>query len=280
MTELTIHRMNRNEIDMAVDWAAEEGWNPGLYDANCFYTTDPNGFFIAKLGDEPVAVGSAVNYGSDYAFCGFYIVKPEYRGKGIGMKLTEARLGYVNSRLTGIDGVTNMLEKYARIGYVTAHYNARYAMTGDHQFAIDKHVVDISTLPFDDIVAYDRRYFPANRAEFLKAWTTQPESHAVAYVDRKQVLGYGVARKCRDGYKIGPLFAETTLIAEAIFQALVTKSGNGPYFLDIPVPNRHALSLVKKYNMQEVFKTARMYRNGKPDIELDKVFGITTFELG
>src|SRR5436190_14760440 len=32
----TIRPMIRPEIDLAVDWAAAEGWNPGLADAACF----------------------------------------------------------------------------------------------------------------------------------------------------------------------------------------------------------------------------------------------------
>ncbi|HLA33082.1 MAG TPA: GNAT family N-acetyltransferase, partial [Pseudomonas sp.] len=29
--------MTRAEVDLAIDWAAAEGWNPGLHDADCFY---------------------------------------------------------------------------------------------------------------------------------------------------------------------------------------------------------------------------------------------------
>ncbi len=50
--DYTIKTMNRKEIDIAIDWAAKEGWNPGLHDADCYYTTDPNGFLIGLLGDE------------------------------------------------------------------------------------------------------------------------------------------------------------------------------------------------------------------------------------
>lgn len=32
--------------------------------------------------------------------------------------------------------------------------------------------------------------------------------------------------------------------------------------------------------MTPVFVTVRMYRNGMPQIDLDRVFGVTTLELG
>lgn len=56
----TIRTMTRDEIDIAIDWTAQEGWNPGLYDAACFYAADPRGFFVGEIDNEPVATISAV----------------------------------------------------------------------------------------------------------------------------------------------------------------------------------------------------------------------------
>ena len=39
-----IKTMTRKELDIAVDWARQEGWNPGLYDADAFYAQDPLDF--------------------------------------------------------------------------------------------------------------------------------------------------------------------------------------------------------------------------------------------
>ncbi|NTV92659.1 MAG: GNAT family N-acetyltransferase, partial [Chlorobiaceae bacterium] len=58
-SDYSIRRMTRQEIGTVVDWAAEEGWNPGLHDADCFHTADPEGFLIGLLGNEPVAAISA-----------------------------------------------------------------------------------------------------------------------------------------------------------------------------------------------------------------------------
>ena len=35
--------MSRAEVDLAIDWAAGEGWNPGRHDADCFHGADPGG---------------------------------------------------------------------------------------------------------------------------------------------------------------------------------------------------------------------------------------------
>ena len=77
-----IRTMSRQEVQLAVDWAAAEGWNPGLHDAALFYAADPQGFLAGFLGDRLIATISAVRYRQDFGFIGFYIVTPEFRGHG------------------------------------------------------------------------------------------------------------------------------------------------------------------------------------------------------
>lgn len=276
-----VRRMNRQEIDIAVEWAAGEGWNPGLYDADCFYTADPNGFFIGLLDDQIVAVGSAVRYDDNFAFCGFYIVSSEYRGKGYGLTLTKERLAYVGNRNAGIDGVTNMLDKYARLGYKIAHNNARYQVDNLPSTSINhstiKPIAD-SLLPalFD----YDRYHFPAPRQSFLEAWIKQPHSLSLTWLEDGEIRGYGVIRPCRKGFKIGPLFANSPTIADQLFQALANHANGDTIYLDIPENNNDARALVDRYQMEKVFETARMYLKGQPNLKDNQIYGITTFELG
>lgn len=281
MNAFHIERMTRDEITIAVDWAKNEGWNPGLNDADCFYQTDPQGFFAGKLDGKIIAVGSAVVYDEQFAFCGFYIVDKEYRDQGYGMQLTQARLAYVGARNAGIDGVLEMVDNYTRIGYRFAHNNARYALEKKHPTAKpDSALVDLKTVPFAQILQYDRQHFPAPRAQFLAGWIKQNKALALGYVTDQQLKGYGVIRKCFAGYKIGPLFADSALIAEQLFTHLVEHAHAAVVYLDIPENNSLAVDLVRHYGMSKVFATARMYLKGAPKIAQQGIYGITTFELG
>ena len=51
----SVRAMTRDEVDVAVDWAAAEGWNPGLHDAGAFHAADPDGFLAGALDGEMVA---------------------------------------------------------------------------------------------------------------------------------------------------------------------------------------------------------------------------------
>jgi len=88
--DLIIRRMTKDELVLALDWAADEGWNPGLFDAETFHAADPDGFLLGELDGEPIGSVSAVRYGMEFGFLGFYIVKPAYRGQGYGLRLWRA----------------------------------------------------------------------------------------------------------------------------------------------------------------------------------------------
>ena len=88
-------------MQLLADWAAVEGWNPGLDDADCFYAADPDGFMIGLLDEEPIAALSTVRYGETFAFIGFYLVRPDYRGQGYGLQLWKAGLAHLQGRTIG-----------------------------------------------------------------------------------------------------------------------------------------------------------------------------------
>jgi hypothetical protein len=101
-----------------------------------------------------------------------------------------------------------------------------------------------------------------------------------ALVEDGAVTGYGVLRPCAEGSKIGPLFAANRGDAELLFRALAAEAPPGPVFLDVPEPNAAAVRLAEGFGMMPAFETARMYRGAAPELPLDRIFGITTFELG
>jgi hypothetical protein len=131
----------------------------------------------------------------------------------------------------------------------------------------------------DAIIGYDRRFFPSNRERFLRAWIAPPR-RTRAYIDDGEIRGYGTVRACREGHKIGPLFADDPSVAEALLSELVAPWPGEPIFLDVPEPNAAAVDLAERRRLKPMFETARMYRGPAPDLPLERIFGITTFELG
>jgi ribosomal protein S18 acetylase RimI-like enzyme len=282
-----IRTLTRDEVEIAVDFAAKEGWNPGLHDADAFYAADPDGFLGAELDGRIVGCISAVAYGREFGFIGFYIVVPPLRGQGIGMALWRAGMERLAGMPVGLDGVPDQQANYRRSGFELAWQNARFAGRAseaapgaDHPFLVPLASIDPAVLAADD-----RRVFPAPRDSFLRAWTTMPDSHGLAWVEHGRIRGWGVIRRCRTGHKVAPLVADDAGIAGALLDALVALvarvAPGDEVFLDVPLPNTAAVALARGRGMEVVFETARMVANGAPpSIEIERVFGITSFELG
>lgn len=273
--------MKRDELDLAIEWAAREGWNPGLFDADAFYATDPKGFFIGLIDNKPISFISAVRYDDRFGFLGFYIVRPEHRGVGYGLQIWKEALEYLKMQNIGLDGVVAQQDNYKKSGFKLAYRNIRFQGKSKKFKESTPDVVKLSEIPFDALLKYDNALFPAPRPQFLKAWIHLPESVSFGIRKAEKLVGYCVYRKCKNGYKIGPLFADNKEIAEQLFIA-----GNNylvpdtTFFLDTPEINSAAVELAKNHNMSMCFETARMYTKNKPDIAVNKIFGVTSFELG
>ena len=279
MPDLRITTMTREQLDLTVDWAAAEGWNPGRSDAACFHAADPEGFLLGSIDAEPVATISAVRYAAGFGFVGLYLVAPALRGRGHGLRIWSAAMDRLDGSVTGLDGVVAQQANYARSGFVLAHRNVRYV--GRLVGALHPDAVTLTSADLDEVVAYDAPCFGAARPAFLAGWLTQPDARAVGVRVGDRLVGYGVVRPCRSGWKVGPLFADEADIAGVILDALVDRVGaDADLYLDVPEPNRAAVALARSRGMTEVFETARMYAGGDPGLPLERVFGITTFELG
>jgi ribosomal protein S18 acetylase RimI-like enzyme len=281
---LTLRAMARPELDTLVEWAAREGWNPGLDDARIFWNTDPQGFVAAELDGELIGGGSVVSYGGHFGFMGFFIVRPEYRSRGLGQQLWLHRRDRLLARLQspatiGMDGVFAMQAFYARGGFVLSHRDLRYEARGGAG-APAPGLVDVREVPADTLSRYDAARFPSPRKRFLESWIAQPHARGLAAMPGGTLRGYGVIRACRQGHKIGPLFADDPDTAESLFRALLAFAPGEAVFLDVPENNPHAMALARRHGLKEVFGCARMYHGPPPDLPHEQIYGVTTFELG
>lgn len=282
--DCTIRPMQRQELDTLVEWAAREGWNPGLHDADIFWHTDPDGFVAVELAGAMIGGGAIIAYDGRFGFMGLFIVHPNFRGQKLGDRLWQYRKQALQARLVqppqiGLDGVFAMQAYYAKGGFQFCARDLRFEGVGVAA-TLPEHLVSLTTLPFDQVLAYDTAHFPAPRPRFLRQWIAQPDSRALAAVRGGEICGYGVVRACRQGCKIGPLFAADPATAEALFQGLAAHAPGAPLFLDVPESNAAALNLARRHHMIEVFGCARMYLGAPPALPHEEIFGITTLELG
>ena len=277
MSERIIRKLEMLEVEQLMDWAAAEGWNPGLNDAAAFRATDPEGFIGGFVDGEMVAGISAVAYGTTYGFIGLYICRADMRGQGHGKAVWNAGMARLDGRIIGLDGVDEQFENYRRKGFAPAYRTIRFGGTFARGLADSRTVDGVTPDLLREIMAFDRRSFPETRETFLTHWLMPPH-HARVAISDGAVTGYGVMRKCRSGWKIGALTAVEDATATALVQNLGS-SAEGDLHIDVPAARQRFIDTLVGAGLRPGFETTRMYL-GTPFPLAPELFGVTTLELG
>ncbi|MFJ7067683.1 GNAT family N-acetyltransferase [Streptomyces sp. NPDC101115] len=280
---LLVSRASVQDWSLVRDWCAAEGWNPGAADAPAFFAQDPEGFFMGRIDGEPVSAISVVNYSDDYSFLGFYLVRPDLRGLGHGLATWRTALTHAGGRTVGLDGVPDQQDNYRRSGFAPAYRTARYVGEVPLPDRPVTGVVAAERVDPAELAAYDSACHPADRPRFLAAWLSAPGHRALVRLTEGRLSGYGVVRPAEQEARIGPLFADTPADASALLDALAAEArafGAPRIAVDMPEANPAAARLALTRGLEPTFETARMYTGPIRPLAKDRVFGVTTLELG
>lgn len=273
-----IRPLSAGETATLIDWAAAEGWNPGLSDAAAFRAADPEGLLGGFVDGEMAAGIAAVAYDESFGFVGLYICRPDRRGRGIGKAVWDAGMARLGGRTVGLDGVPEQQANYRASGFAADHetvrFSGRLVPTGEDHSGVRPLTPDL----VERALALDHSCFPARRDGFLRTWLSRPHI-AMASTAGETLTGFGVVRPCREGWKIGPLFGDDAATAMRLLAALAAACGGGIH-IDVPASQPSFTAHILAAGLTPGFRTARMYRGPAPHIDRSRIFGITTLELG
>jgi len=276
---MTIRRMTPEDVNTVIDWAAAEGWNPGLDDAEAFLAADPDGFFLKTVDGRPAAAVSVVNHSDDFAFLGLYICHPDFRGQGHGIAVWRAGLEHAGGRCVGLDAVTEQSANYVKSGFAPAGRTVRYCGRLQSGQAPAARACRDSDIP--DLMRADRAACGYARERYMRTWFA-PTGGRRSFVVDSGPAGpqFGTVRLCREGAKIGPLLANTEDAVDSLFAAFAKLAGTGPVYIDVPEAEPDLVALVTARDFEPVFETTRMYLGGGLHPALPRFYGVATLELG
>lgn len=276
---MILHRpMTRDDLALVLDWAAEEGWNPGLDDATAFHRTDPEGFFLAIDGDTPVAAISVVNHSDRFAFLGLYLCRPSYRGRGIGFDLWSHAVGHAGDRTVGLDGVAEQQANYERSGFVRSGATTRYS--GAVEPESDPSIRPIAPADIPLAVAFEEAASGWRKEAYLSGWFTDCETRRSFVLEGLDGLqGMATIRLCRTGCKIGPLVATSPEAALRLIRHAVSCLAVDSVMMDVPAGSTDLVDLCRQLGLFAGFSTARMYRGPFQDVA-HPLYAVASLELG
>jgi len=287
----TLETLDVAGVRALLELADQQGWNPGAGDAQAFHRADRHGFLARVVGGRFAAGISVVRQGRDpdggeHAFLGLYLADPAHRAQGHGLALWHAALAGFDGVSIGLDGVVEQQANYARSGFAFLHRNVRW-----HGTSANVPVNGAGGPPMrvprsadrDALVALDAAVGGVARERFIDAWCLHGESddrHTLLVEAQGVPVGLGTIRRCTGPHKLGPLIAPDAGIARRLVRALIERAGAAEVTVDVPEPNRAGVAMLERLGFSAVFETARMYRGAPPAIDVSRLFGVATLELG
>jgi len=277
---LSIRNLTLQEMVFPMEVAYKEGWNPGLYDGAAFYQADPEGFFIAELDGGMAGGVSVVRYGDGPAYIGNHFVLPPYRGRGIGKTLWEHALAQVPGRSVCINGLPDGTSFYESYGFESVCHIIRYRGNIFTEGRLSQSVHAAQDVDFLKLTAFDASCFGLARRRFLRTWLDTPAAESLCLLKEGEIRAWGCMRRCRSGWRLGPVFARDGENAEELLRHFAVKTIAEDVYMDITESNTLAIRLAFSMGMTPMEARVRMYKGERSDGPLDQIYGFTTVDIG
>ncbi|KZR91859.1 Acetyltransferase (GNAT) family protein [Synechococcus sp. MIT S9509] len=292
-SEFTIRPVEPVDIPLINNWARSEGFAPGTGDVGIYRQTDRQGVWTGCLGEEPIGCIAGIRYNHAYGFIGLYIVRPDQRGRGYGVKLWKVALDHLHDvSCIGLEAAENRIDDYSNWGFQPASTTTRWQLGVDslpHQLRSTEGPEELRLIHGDDIPepkiqSYDADRELNPRPHFLSDWLKHPAGTVTALLDsRDDCHGFARIRPCllsnEAGWRIGPLLADSPELAQLLIRDLLS-ARQGLVIIDSPGGNALAAPMLRKLGFTASGRTLRMYRGVMPSRKLDEVYGLACLELG
>ena len=193
----------------------------------------------------------------------------------------EAAVAHAGDRVIGLDGVVAQQQNYQKSGFALAYANVRYGGASPRPDAPAAATTALTEVPLAAVEASDRTVFPAPRAAFLRAWIGAPGHIGRALLRDGRACRLGrhpsVPRRATRSARWSPTIAPPL---KRCWRRCWRAGAAARSSSTSPASTATRWRWRRDLGLAPVFETARMYTGAIPPLRLERVFGVTTFELG
>jgi ribosomal protein S18 acetylase RimI-like enzyme len=251
---IIIRAMQPADLDFAAACTAAEGWSSEIRrEFEGFFAHDPQGCLIAEAGGQPIGIGVATSYGAA-GFVGELIVVPAWRGRGVGRRLLEQAVGYLQARGAHsiyLDGVPAAVSLYERAGFRKVCRSLRFigSLPGQKHPGVcpmrPEHLPDVSRL--------DRQAFGADRGFFLARRLALYPERCYVLEEAGDMAGFIMGRQGGEYVPVGPWLARPGVAhPERLLESLAAGIGGRKLAYGVLDTNRPAVELARALGLNEV----------------------------
>lgn len=241
---------------------------------------EPEGFWVAVERDRIVGTVGCLDYGQ-FAYVALMTVHPDAQGRGIGRRLMEHGLRWLDERgcpVALLDATDQGSLLYRTLDFVED--SSVYDFERDRVVSIPSRAAGVRIAvekDFDAIAVFDQPVFGADRRRLLRVlWEKERERCFVVADPAGDLRGYLFARDA----VLGPWAAATPQVAEDLLIAALSLDDAGSHVL-VPRSNRFAIELLTRYGFVECRCLSHMRRGGDaPPGQPQRLFGQSSLAHG
>jgi GNAT superfamily N-acetyltransferase len=267
---VSLRIMTAGDVPLGMRLCEQAGWNQTAADWQRCLDLQPDGCFVAE--DEGVPVGTVTTciFGS-VAWIAMVLVDVTVRGRGIGRRLLETTLAFLDAR--GIASVRldatplgrplyqslGFVEEYTVIRYEGVPSAAAVAAACSNAIAVDA----MSAAHWERVLQLDRQITCTDRQALLcRLFVENLEEWHVAERG-EEVLGYVAARPGSRAWQMGPCVATVAEAGLLLLRDAWRRHAGQWVFVDVPTDNRAALAAVQAAGLVPQRPLYRMGRGPK-----------------
>ncbi len=238
---IPIRQMTAFDIARGMELKDQAGWNQTAADWHRLLNLEPGGCFAAEAEGRVVGTAVATTFGP-VAWLAMVLVDPAARGRGIGTRLVEHALAYLDESGVGtvrLDATALGEPIYRRLGFVPEYELARWEGVAA-ETPPDLSVQPVSADQLEAVAALDQEATGTDRRRLLRLLYEEQPGAMRRFVLRDGLSGYATLRRGSRAVQIGPAIARTEEAGRALCDSALQSCAGEPAFIDIPKENSAA----------------------------------------
>ena len=268
---MKLRTMTATDIPAGMRLKELAGWNQTPADWRQFLEYCPRGCFAAEVEGKVVGTAATIVYEERFAWIGMVLVDPEYRGRGIGTRLLEKTIEYLDEIGIGtmkLDATPQGRPIYQKLGFQDEYEIERWLLKRPAPAAAEAPELTPVT---DAVLQLDREIFGADRSRLLQSLATENPDFAMARKGGDGIAGYTFGRHGTLADHLGPWIARDEETAAGLLDEFLRRSRSEKVFVDGLKERRFVSGLLAARGFTVSRPLTRMVRGpnhypGRPDL--------------
>ena len=282
---MRLRTMTPTDIPAGMRLKELAGWNQSEADWNRFLAASPDGCFVADVDGAVRGTAATISYEEKFAWVGMVLVDPEFRGKGIGTRLLQKTIEYLdNAKIPAIKLDATPLGKpiYEKLGFVTEYEIERMILKREAVELLRQNVFfSGDRRQLEMVFKSDREIFGADRSALLQSLHDDAPELTLILERGNRLAGYAFGRRGSFADQMGPWMAADAQACEELLNTFLTRCNRETLIVDCMKSHPRAGQLVRARGFSYARPLTRMYR-GKNEYpgEIDALCAILGPEFG